>query len=65
MASMDQLNMTHLPHDARHTCVSMLTNAGVDERMIKKIVGHAGQSVTENVYTHLEMPEKLKALNLI
>lgn len=62
---MDQLNMTHLPHDARHTCVSMLTNAGVDERMIKKIVGHAGQSVTENVYTHLEMPEKLKAINLI
>ncbi len=55
----------HRPHDTRHTCVSMLTAAGVDERIIKKIVGHKGQGVTETVYTHLELPIKLEAINKI
>ena len=32
---------------------------------IKKIVGHKGQGVTENVYTHIELPTKLEAINLI
>lgn len=55
----------HRPHDTRHTCVSLLTVAGVDERIIRKIVGHKGQGVTENVYTHLELPVKLEAINKI
>ena len=36
---MEQLNIDHRPHDARHTCISLLTMAGVDDRIIKKIVG--------------------------
>lgn len=63
---MDELGMGgHLPHDTRHTCVSLLTTAGVDERIIKKIVGHKGQGVTETVYTHLDMDAKLEAINRI
>lgn len=30
-----------------------------------KIVGHKGQGVTETVYTHLELPVKLEAINKI
>lgn len=55
----------HTPHEARHTCVSLLTTVGVDQRIIKKIVGHKGQGVTEAVYTHLELPVKLEAINKI
>lgn len=55
----------HRPHDTRHTCVSLLTAAGVDERIIRKIVGHKGQGVTEIVYTHIDLPSKLEAINLI
>lgn len=55
----------HRPHDTRHTCISLLTEAGIDERIIKKIVGHKGQGVTENVYTHLELPIKLESINKI
>lgn len=62
---MDELSLTHRPHDTRHTCVSMLTEAGVDERIIKKIVGHRGQGVTETVYTHIELSFKLDAINKI
>lgn len=62
---MEELQMNHRPHDTRHTCVSLLTTAGVDDRIIKKIVGHKGFSVTEAVYTHLELPVKLEAINKI
>lgn len=59
------LNKDYKPHDARHTCVSLLTKAGVDERIIKKIVGHAGKGVTEIVYTHLDMQQMLEAIDKI
>lgn len=62
---MNILGLDHRPHDTRHTCVSLLTTAGVDDRVIKKIVGHKGQGVTEQVYTHLELPVKLEAINRI
>lgn len=57
--------MEHRPHDTRHTCISLLTSAGVDERVIKKIVGHKGQGVTETVYTHFEIDKLLDAINKI
>lgn len=62
---MVQMGMNHKPHDTRHTCVSLLTAAGVDERIIKKIVGHKGQGVTQVVYTHLEIEELIDSINKI
>lgn len=58
-------DIKHRPHDTRHTCVSLLAAAGVDERIIKKIVGHKGQGVTEIVYTHFELEELKHAINKI
>lgn len=46
-------------------CVSLLTKAGIDERIIKKIVGHSGKGVTEIVYTHFEMQQLLEAIDKI
>jgi integrase len=65
MPLMKTLNMEHTPHCTRHTCISMLTVAGVDDKVIKKIVGHKGQSVTEVVYTHFEIDELIDAINRI
>ncbi|MDD3186826.1 MAG: site-specific integrase [Anaerostipes sp.] len=53
------------PHCARHTCISMLATKEVDDRVIKSIVGHKGQGVTQIVYTHYELPIKLDAINRI
>lgn len=61
----ENLGMMHRPHDTRHTCISMLTVAGVSDKVIKKIVGHKGQSVTELVYTHFEIEELIDAINRI
>ena len=46
-------------------CISMLTVAGVSDKVIKKIVGHKGQGVTEVVYTHFEIEELIDAINKI
>jgi integrase len=56
---------SHTLHDTRHTCVSRLTNVGVDERIIQKIVGHKGKNVTEKVYTHIDLEVMREALNKI
>lgn len=56
---------SHRPHDTRHTCISMLTAAKVDERFIQKIVGHKGQNVTQQVYTHLEIEELITEIDKI
>lgn len=62
---MAQIGANHLPHDTRHTTVTLLTNAGVDERLIKQIVGHKGNGVTEDTYTHFNLKAKLDAINSI
>ena len=59
------LSIDHTPHCTRHTCISMLAVAGADDKVIKKIVGHKGQSVTEVVYTHFEIEELIDAINKI
>lgn len=62
---MDALSLKYTPHCTRHTCISLLTEAGVDERIIQQIVGHKGQNVTQIVYTHVDLPNKLEAVNKI
>lgn len=62
---MDQLGMDHTPHCCRHTCISLMAEAGIDERLIKRIVGHKGQGVTQQVYTHFEIAALLDAINKI
>lgn len=62
---LERLHMDHRPHDARHTCISLLTAANVSDKVIKKIVGHKAQSITENVYTHFDFQVLLDAINRI
>lgn len=53
-------------HDTRHTCTTMLTEAGVDERYIKLIIGHASQDVTNRVYAKkLDIKVLIEAINKI
>ncbi len=58
--------MKHLPHDTRHTCISLLAEAEVTPTYVKKIVGHKGaMSMTEKTYTHIDMKYLLDAINKI
>lgn len=63
---MENLGLEQTPHCCRHTCISMLAEAKVDQTTIKKIVGHSGaMTLTEKVYTHLGVKELINAINKI
>lgn len=55
----------HTLHCTRYTTVSLLVSAGVDDRIIKAIVGHKGTDVTSKVYTKITIEDKKIALNKI
>lgn len=52
----------HSMHDTRHTFISMMTEKGVDVRIIKAIVGHKISDVTA-IYTHISLDVMLEAVN--
>lgn len=62
---MAALKMKHWPHDCRHTTATLLNNAGANVTAVKRILGHASKDVTEKVYTHKDLRELKKAINLI
>ena len=63
---MFRLHIDHTPHCCRHTTISLLAEAHVDQTTIKKIVGHSGaMSLTERIYTHLDVPALVEAINQI
>ena len=39
-------------HELRHTCASLLINAGVDPKAVSKRLGHSDTSITMEIYTH-------------
>lgn len=54
----------HTPHDTRHTFMSLMAEAGVDDRIVKAIVGHKPTDITEH-YTHYSLETLLEAVNKI
>ena len=63
---LEQLGMDQTPHCCRHTFVSMLAEAKVEPTLIKLMAGHKGaMSLTERVYTHIQISTLLEAINKI
>jgi len=61
-----ELGMEHLPHDTRHTTISLLAKANVNQTIIKRIVGHSGaMTITERVYTHFDVQQLIEAIDII
>lgn len=52
-------------HDCRHTIASNLRTNGVDPLIIKRILGHSSEDLTEKVYTHTTIEELKKAINTL
>ena len=45
-------------HDLRHTCASLLIQAGATPVEVQRILGHSTPATTLNLYTHL-LPDAL------
>ena len=50
-------------HDLRHTCVTLLLDAGVPPHVVQAIAGHSGIQVTMSIYAHAAQEEQRKALS--
>ncbi|MCC2249116.1 site-specific integrase [Virgibacillus sp. AGTR] len=59
------LKLNHKAHDCRHTFATLMDNAGANKVAVKKIMGHASRDITEKVYTHKNIEELIKAIDLI
>lgn len=49
-------------HDLRHTCVSLLLDAGVPPHVVREIIGHSAIEVTMTIYVHTSLDEKRTAM---
>jgi integrase len=52
-------------HDLRHTCVTLLLEAGVAPHIVQEIAGHSALDVTMTIYAHASLDEKRAALRLL
>ncbi len=64
-AIMEQLSMSHTPHECRHTFRSRLDSAGANKRCIDLLMGHTSKDVGERVYTHKTIAELKGTINLL
>ena len=71
---MEKLRMKHNPHDCRHTFAGLMDSAGgygagasasANKLCIKRIMGHASQDITDDIYTHKTLEELIEAIDLI
>lgn len=53
----------HTPHDSRHTFISLMNRAEVNDVSIERIAGHSSQGVTKSVYTHKTTDDLIQAMN--
>lgn len=53
------------PHITRHTFATKLKQAGADDFYRKKLLGHASKSVTDDVYTHADIENLRKTIELL
>ncbi len=61
----NNLSGNFTPHATRHTTISLLAMAKVDERIIRRIVGHSRVGVTDKTYTHIDPYKLHEAINKI
>lgn len=62
---MDKLGMEHTPHDCRHTFATRCDLYGVNDLVVKLVLGHKVDDITKGIYTHKDLQELVKEINKI
>lgn len=60
-----ETNTTFTPHQLRHSYATMLYEAGLDVKQAQNIMGHANESVTRDIYTHISERKRESALKTL
>lgn len=60
-----EIDASITPHITRHTFATKLKQSGADDFYRKKLLGHANKSVTDDVYTHADIENLRKTIELL
>lgn len=60
--ALSELGLKKLPHDSRHTFISIMDNTEANKVAIQRIVGHSSSDVTSKVYTHKDVYDLKEAI---
>lgn len=60
-----KLDDDYTPYDARHTFATLADRYGMDEHIVKLIMGHTITDLTKRVYTHKMLEEIVEEVNKI
>ena len=60
---MERNKMTHTPHECRHTFITIGKSNKMDQYILKLIVGHEIDDVTEKFYTHRTIEQLRNEMN--
>ncbi|GFZ34300.1 hypothetical protein CSC2_48260 [Clostridium zeae] len=52
-------------HSLRHTYATRLFEKGVSLKTVQKLLGHSKLEITANIYTHVHLEEKIRAVELL
>lgn len=63
--SLKRINMAHHAGDGRHTFITYAKEQHMDEYLLKLVVGHEIEDVTEKVYTHRKISELVEAVSAL
>lgn len=55
----------HHGHDTRHTFATRMRECKADPLILQKILGHAPNTITERIYTHITLEEMRQNLDLL
>lgn len=55
----------HTAHDGRHTLRTELEKLNIKQIIINSIIGHSNENVGQDIYSHISIEEKKKALNMV
>lgn len=62
---MKNIGMEHTIHDTRHTFATLLNNNNANKTSITRLIGHSSFLTTEKVYSHKDIEELRKAIEII
>ena len=48
----DAFSMRHTPHECRHSFATYAAASRMNPILVKKIIGHSAQDLTQDTYTH-------------
>ena len=55
----------HTPYDTRHSFITYAKSSGVNDYLLKRIVGHSISDITEKVYNHVDVKRLVEEIDKV